>query len=85
MMPVKNLPAPADGQRVETGAVQFGDDWPGLFIRGDNAHSLAMNLSQLEVSLQEKDHAKADAFMSQVKWLVAVIQGEVIVKPQESF
>ena len=23
--------------RVETGAVQFGDDWPGVFIRGDNA------------------------------------------------
>jgi hypothetical protein len=26
-----------DGGRVETGAIQFGDDWPGLFIRGDNA------------------------------------------------
>ena len=23
--------------RVETGPVQFGDDWPGIFIRGDNA------------------------------------------------
>ncbi len=23
--------------RVETGTVQFGDDWPGVFIRGDNA------------------------------------------------
>lgn len=23
--------------RVETGVVQFGDDWPGIFIRGDNA------------------------------------------------
>ena len=26
-----------DGGRVETGVIQFGDDWPGLFIRGDNA------------------------------------------------
>jgi len=24
--------------RVESGPVQFGDDWPGLFLRGD--HSL---------------------------------------------
>ena len=24
-------------ERVETGAVKFGDDWPGLFIRGDDA------------------------------------------------
>ena len=23
--------------RVETGVVQIGDDWPGVFIRGDNA------------------------------------------------
>lgn len=24
-------------KRVETGTLQFGDDWPGLFIRGDDA------------------------------------------------
>lgn len=23
--------------RVESGPIQFGDDWPGTFIRGDNA------------------------------------------------
>ena len=23
--------------RAETGTMQFGDDWPGVFIRGDNA------------------------------------------------
>jgi hypothetical protein len=24
-------------ERVETGPIQFGSDWPGIFIRGDNA------------------------------------------------
>lgn len=24
-------------ERPETAPMQFGDDWPGLFIRGDNA------------------------------------------------
>jgi len=38
---VRHLPSPADGERVETGPVQFGDDWPGLFIRGDHALYLA--------------------------------------------
>jgi hypothetical protein len=33
---------PAQAERVETGAVQFGDDWPGVFIRGDNAFHYAM-------------------------------------------
>jgi len=23
--------------RCETGPIRFGDDWPGVFIRGDNA------------------------------------------------
>lgn len=38
---MRQLPAPSDGGgRVETGAVRFGDDWAGLFIRGDNAIAL---------------------------------------------
>lgn len=27
--------------RVETGPVQFGDDWPGIFIRGDDCIGFA--------------------------------------------
>jgi len=30
-----------EDDRIETGAVQFNDDWPGLFIRGDEALYLA--------------------------------------------
>jgi hypothetical protein len=35
---------PAAPERVETGPVQFGDDWPGVFIRGDHAFSLCAHL-----------------------------------------
>lgn len=31
-------------QRVESGPVVFGPDWPGVFIRGDNALGYALNL-----------------------------------------
>ena len=41
-MEVRKLPE--QEERVETGAVQFGEDWPGIFIRGDNAISYAMYL-----------------------------------------
>ena len=27
---------PEQAERVESGAVQFGNDWPGIFLRGDN-------------------------------------------------
>ena len=30
--------------RVETGPVRFGDDWAGVFIRGDEAFHLALKL-----------------------------------------
>lgn len=32
--------------RLETGVVQEGNDWPGVFIRGDNALYLAMQLRE---------------------------------------
>jgi hypothetical protein len=37
---------PEQVPRVETGAVRFGDDWPGVFIRGDNALAYAIYLSR---------------------------------------
>lgn len=40
---IRTVPPPADG-RIETGALQFGDDWPGIFIRGDNAMFMAGSL-----------------------------------------
>jgi hypothetical protein len=45
MTKIRHLP-PVD-DRVETGPVQFGDDWPGVFIRGDNAAMYAFSLQSL--------------------------------------
>jgi hypothetical protein len=36
---------PEQTPRVETGSVRFGGDWPGVFIRGDNAAYYAASLS----------------------------------------
>jgi hypothetical protein len=33
--------------RVETGVLQINSDWPGVFIRGDNAAGYAMYLDQI--------------------------------------
>ena len=38
---------PEQSERVETGPTQFGEDWPGVFIRGDNALWYAHLLEQL--------------------------------------
>lgn len=41
------LPMPDNIQRVETGVIQFGDDWPSVHIRGDNAAYYSMALDSL--------------------------------------
>lgn len=33
--------------RVESGAVVFGSDWPGLYLRGDDAKFLSMAIECL--------------------------------------
>lgn len=38
---------PAIPGRPETGPMQFGDDWPGVFIRGDNAAYYARTLARV--------------------------------------
>lgn len=45
MSEIRKLPAAEP--RVESGPVQFGDDWPGTFIRGDNAGWYSFLLGQL--------------------------------------
>jgi len=52
MSEIRKLPV-AEGGRVETGPVQFGDDWPGVFIRGDNAFGYAMALQEAMESMPE--------------------------------
>lgn len=45
--PVISIPREDNNTRVETGIVQFGNDWPGVFIRGDNAMGYALSLENL--------------------------------------
>lgn len=50
----RQLPGlPDRNDRVETGAVQFGEDWPGLFIRGDNCIYYSMCLQTVLRLLKE--------------------------------
>ena len=42
-----NVNMPKNMSRVETGVIQFGDDWPGYFLRGDDALRLAMTITSV--------------------------------------
>jgi hypothetical protein len=48
------------GSRPETGPMQFGDDWPGVFFRGDNAFHFAITLKSLIESLPKEAFVAAE-------------------------
>jgi hypothetical protein len=92
---VRKLPAAPEiepnehgfGKRVETGAIQFGDDWPGLFIRGDEAFALAMDLDALFKHFEDKpvlnERGVVDVMfhlmIGRLKYLRDTIKNDVVV------
>ncbi|GEM_PF-4011619 len=78
---VRKLKAPDDGQgRVETGAVQFGDDWNGLFIRGDNAIGLRGSILTLLEYLNQY-HPEKDLLLkfaiNELRYYAEIIDSDV--------
>lgn len=46
---------PQQAPRIETGPLKFGDDWQGVFIRGDSAMWWGMQLGELLERMDPKD------------------------------
>lgn len=61
MRELRKLPATRVGGRVETGPVQFGDDQPGVFIRGDDACHAYFDLKTLADIMKSCDTTVLDA------------------------
>lgn len=68
MSEIRELPAVE--ARVETGPVQFGNDWPGLFIRGDNAFGLSLELLSVESTLSTAGDERNAATVRRVRELL---------------
>lgn len=50
-------------RRAETGPMRFGDDWAGVFVRGDTAAAIAMALRRLK-DLDDKDKLPPEALIA---------------------
>lgn len=78
MSDVRRLPAPPDGQRVETGPTQFGGDWTGIFIRGDQALYLAAMLAGIP---EPKHDWLAATVLSNLRKLLATCEHRAPAPP----
>jgi hypothetical protein len=72
---ILQIPLPGGSGRAPTGAVQFRDDWPGLFVRGDDAIFAGAAIRQL----QERLSSHPDVAVTTALYTLAdVIEREVI-------
>ena len=74
---IQLLPASPNLPRVETGAVQFGDDHPGLFIRGDNAVHLMIMIQDLDQRLADHMDDMVHDRMDAVNRYATIIEEDV--------
>lgn len=56
-----------ENNRIETGPLQINEDWPGLFIRGDNAFGLMLEIDNCLKLLNEKDLKKENIELIKLK------------------
>jgi hypothetical protein len=63
--------------RVETGALQFGDDWPGLFIRGNDCIQYASMLRFASRVLRENNKP---IIPNRLEELADIIENDVLIK-----
>lgn len=71
-------------QRVETGPLQINSDWPGVFIRGDNALNYSMQLSRVLDQLDDSTQAIDKLAIYSVKSLVDTLRGCAIMIEDEN-
>jgi hypothetical protein len=74
---VTQVPVPGGSGLMPTGAIQFQDDWPALFIRGDESIGLLFELRHLEQLLREKCGAPLPA---RLRHVAEIIERDVIVR-----
>lgn len=75
-----NMPA----QRVETGALEINGDWPGVFVRGDNAFMYQIYLRQAIEELKKHQTETSDIFQIHALEELADLLASCIVHPQVS-
>lgn len=54
-----SVPTPEGACRVESGPLKFGADWPGLFLRGDDAIRLALAVRDVAAHARRDPDAAA--------------------------
>jgi len=76
---ILQIPLPGGSGKAFTRAVQFQDDWPGLFVRGDDAIFACAAIRELQKQLSSYPEVAVKRELSRLGRLAEVIEREVMV------
>jgi hypothetical protein len=77
---IQQIPLPGGSGRVPTGAIQFQDDWPGLFVRGDEAIALLVSIRQLTARFGNHPDPVVWSALARLEAMANIIEREVRVR-----
>ena len=80
---VTQIPVPGGSGQVPTGAIQFQDDWPGLFLRGDSAVPLGVTIRALQQRLVSHPDPVVGMLLLQLGQIADIIERDVQVREGE--
>jgi hypothetical protein len=78
------IPLPGSSGQTPTGAMQFQQDWPGLFIRGDDAIFIAASIRELESRLAGNDDVRIAMALSRLTKIADIIERDVKARSGEA-
>ncbi len=77
---ITQIPFPGNSGDTPTGAMQFQDDWPGLFVRGDDAIKLRSAIQQLADRLAGHHDVVVASSLARLSQYAEIIARDVIVR-----
>jgi hypothetical protein len=85
-MPSKVIQIPLDGGSgpIPSGAIQFRNDWPGLFLRGDKSIMLASIIRGLQQRLSEHPDKTVGAALVLLGEVAEIIERDVAVRDADT-
>ena len=77
------IPAPGGSGLTPTGAMQFRDDWPGLFIRGDDVGRISSAIRRLQQHCSGQENWEVRNSLRVLNEIADIIEKDVIVSREE--
>ncbi len=81
---ITQIPFPGSSGETPTGAMQFQNDWPGLFVRGDRAIDMHRCIRHLQQRLTGSQDATVVFALHVLGELADIIERDVVVREESA-